>query len=212
MAAQHTEHLDFLHKVVQGQDGSPEVYKQWADTYDEFLTTFHAGAPSSAVGIWKKYHPTIDQMNKHKIFDAGCGTGALGDEILKLLGRIDNIEIHGGDLSPDMLEKAKQKNIYTDLKVVNLKEELPYEPESFDSVLSSFVFTQGHCGPECVPNIIRILKKNCYFITTVRIEPYEQLKSEWKRQIKECSCKLVEEADIPYHDKAKGVALVIQKI
>ena len=91
-----------------------------------------------------------------------------GDEMFKLLGCTHLIEIYGRDLSPDMLEKAKPKNIYADLKVVNLKVQLPYEPESFDSVISSGTFIPGHCGPECVPNIIRVLKRNCYFVTTVR--------------------------------------------
>ena len=204
------QHLDFLQKVLI--DGSPEVYKQWADTYDEYRTKFHARGPNSAVGIWKKYHPKIDQVKKHKIFDAGCGTGAVGEEILKLLGSIDNIEICGGDLSPDMLEKAKTKNIYADLKVVNLKVQLPYEPESFDSVISSGTFIPGHCGPECVPNIIQVLKRDCYFVTTVRTKLYEETKSEWERQIKECSCELVEETEVPYNDAAKGLVLIIHKI
>ena len=204
------DYNQFLEKVLI--DGSPEVYKQWADTYDEFLVSFDVKAADSAVVIWKKYHPKIDQVKKHKIFDAGCGTGACGEQILKLLGRIDNIEIYGGDLSPDMLEKAKHKNIYADLKVVNLKEQLPYEPESFDSVISSGTFVQGHCGPECIPNIIRVLKKNCYFVTTVRTKFYEETKSEWERQIKECGCELVEETEVPYHDAAKGLVLIIHKI
>ena len=206
---EYSQHLDFVQKALI--DGSPELYKQWADTYDDFRTKFDVRGPNSAVRIWKKYHPKIDQVKKHRIFDAGCGTGAIGEEI-KLLGSIDNIEIYGGDLSPDMLEQAKLKNIYADLKVVNLKEQLPYEPESFDSALSSHTFVQGNCGPECIPNIIRVLKKNCYFVTTVRMDLYEQLKSEWERQIKESGCELVEETEVPYFSEGKGLVLVIRKI
>ena len=120
----------------------------------------HASQADSVTSVWKQYHPK-DHLTaalqtsgqKHKIFDAGCGTGQLTTEILKSIPE-GAVEIFGGDYSPEMLSIAKGKNIYNDLKVVNLKEELPYAAESFDSVISSGVFLQGHCGPECIPNII----------------------------------------------------------
>ena len=102
-----------------------------------------------------------------------------------------------------MFKKATckpQKNIYADLKVVNLKEQLPYEPEFFDSVISSGTFVQGHCSPrpECIPNIIHVLKKNRYMYNVLHYDSsYGTLKSEWERQIKESGCELVEETEVP---------------
>ena len=84
---------------------------------------------------------------------------------------------------------------------------------SLDSVVSVGVFAvSGHCGPECLPNIIFILKKGCYFITTVRKKLYEQSKQEWERQIGECRCALLEEVEIPYFRDVEGLILVIQKL
>ena len=200
------------HRLLKESEikASPDIYREWADTYDTFRVSSNSKGAESIATIWKRYHG--DQLKHYKIFDAGCGTGGVGEEMFKLLGRTHLIEIYGGDLSPDMLEKAKPKNIYADLKVVNLKEQLPYEPEFFDSIISSGTFIPGHCGPECIPNIIRVLKRNCYFITTVRAKLYEETKPEWEQQIKECGCELVEEIlDIKYNDLFKGFALVIKK-
>ena len=145
------------------------------------------------------------------MFDAGCETGLIGECLIALVSSQANIEIHGGDLSPDMLEVAKSKNVYSDLKVVNLKLELPYEAEYFDSIVSSGVFSRSHCGPEYLPNLIRILKKGCYMITAVKKVIYEEAKMEWARQITDCNCRLIEDG-MPYRDEVKGVVLVIHKL
>ena len=193
-------------------EGSPEVYKNFADKYDEFFNTLNYCGTTNTVGVWQRYHPNIlGDGTVHNVLDAGCGTGLVGEAIFKLYGHCNLLNVYGGDLSPDMLEKAKTKNVYGDLKIVNLKEQLPYQPEFFDSIISSGTFLQGHCGPECIPNIIRVLKRNCYFVTTVRTKFYEETKSEWERQIKECGCELIEKTEIQYHDMAKGLVLIIKK-
>ena len=145
---------------------------------------------------------------KHKVFDAGCGTGLLGEHLITLIPR-DLIDIR---VSPGMLEIAKNKNTYTDLQIVNLKAELPYEAESFDSVLSAGVFGRGQCGPDCLPNIIHVLKKGCYLIATVNMAFYDETKLEWERHIQDCNCELLEDDELPYRDSSKGVVLVVHKL
>ena len=112
-----------------------------------------------------------------------------------------------------MLVIARKKDIFDDLRVANLKEELPYEPESFDSIVCAGVFLQaeGHCGPECIPNIIRVLKRGCYFITTVRALFYKEIKEEWDRQIPACGAVLIEAFNAPYNSHSEGINFVIQK-
>ena len=166
---------------------------------------------------WQSYHIGLRSNSesevrgvKHKIFDAGCGTGLVGEALVSLVPR-GLIEIHGGDVSTNMLEIARSKDVYADLQIVNLKEELPYQAESFDSVLCAGVFGIGHCGPECVPNLLRILKRECYLIATVNRELYDDTMPEWKKQIKNCNCELVEDNEMPYRDAAKAVVIVVRK-
>ena len=201
-------------RAVQG-DGCPENYKKWANKYDSEVKAVGYVGHSSVSAKWQRYHAKALEPGgaaEHKVFDAGCGTGFVGECLIALVSSQANIEIHGGDLSPNMLEVAKSKNVYSNLKVVNLKAEIPYRAESFDSIVSSGAFTQNHCGPECLPHLIRVLKKGCYLITTVRKDVYEETKMEWARQIQECNCQLLEDGEMPYYDEHKCVVLVIHKV
>ena len=197
-------------------DGGPETYKKWANDYEADVKAIKYDGPTSANTKWRSYHAQLLEsgrsasQTKHRIFDAGCGTGLVGEDLMKTVSA-DVVEIHGGDLCPELLEKAKEKKVYTDLKVVNLKEELPYEADYFDSILCVGTFLQGHCGAECLPNLVRVLKKGCYLVATVRSLFYNETKSEWDRQIRECNCKLLEDDEMPYHDESKAVVLVIHK-
>ena len=67
-------------------------------------------------------------------------------------------------------------------------------------------------GPDCLPNLIRVLKKGCYLIATVIMAFYEETKLEWERHIQDCNCELLEDDELPYHDGSKGVVLVVHKL
>ena len=201
------------------KDGGPATYGVFAKDYDEHLEKVEWAAPQSIVTKWMEhYSPESLQTQaasgrKHRILDAGCGTGQVG-EYMSTVVPMDNVELYGGDITPEMLEEAKGKKGnagYVDLQVINLKEELPYKEEFFDSIVSSGVFYVGHCGPDCLPNIFRVLKKGGLLITTSRKVFYEETKEGWDKHIKECNCTLLEVCDIPYHTLAKGISLVIKK-
>ena len=206
---QSTSLYEFLHSDLK-RDGGPENYKKWAKQYDTILSE-----PAGYVGYksvikkWMDYSSLQDGL-VHKMFDAGCGTGFIGEYLFTVCTR-GSVDLFGGDLSPDMLNEARKKGIYNDLRVVNLKEVLPYEEESFDSVVSAGVFVEGHCGPECLKNIERVLKKGHYFITTVRKPFYDEHKEEWDRQIKECGFELLESDKTPYAGDAEALMLVLKK-
>ena len=194
-------------------DGGPENYKKWVN-YESDVKALNYFGPRSVNEKWKSYHEDFLCSNstteKHKIFDAGCGTGLVGEDLITMIPP-NLIEMYGGDLSPDLLEVAKNKTAYADLRVVNLKEELPYQPEYFDSIVCAGVFLQGHCGPDCLPNLIRVLKKGCYLIATVRKTFYEETKLQWEKQLQGSNCKLLEDSEMPYHEDAKAVVVVIYK-
>ena len=206
-------------------DGGPENYKKWYRDFDEYtVNCMGCQGPQSVCAVWKKYHSyeaLRTSGKKHKIFDAGCGTGQVSQELLLNVANdsescgAELIEIYGGDYSPDMISIAREKNTYADLQVVNLKEELPYKAESFDSIVCSGVFIPGHCGAECIPNILRVLKKGCYFIMTIRVPMYQSIKSEIMEQIVKSDGILVEEVIMPYFEQdaqnGECMVLVIQR-
>ena len=209
MAVSQTSVSDFI--ALVRKDSSPANYNKWSSQYDADMNTINYAGYKSVNSKWLSYHTNLGSGGKHRVFDAGCGTGLLGENLIAQVP-CGLIEIHGGDLTPGMLEIAKTKKAYADLRIVNLKAELPYEAESFDSVLSAGVFTWGHCGPDCLPNLIRVLKKGCYLIVTVNGTYYEATKLEWEPQIQDCNCELLEDNEVPYEDSAKGVVLVVHKL
>lgn len=70
-----------------------------------------------------------------RVLDLGCGTGLMGEAIRDRAG-----ELVGVDLSPNMIEVAKQKNIYDRLIVGDLIEYLEAETALFDLILAADVF------------------------------------------------------------------------
>lgn len=203
--------------AIAAKDGGASTYDKWASSYDSMISSLNPVSCKSIGRKWRSYHANLAANfartgKKHRIFDAGCGTGQAGETLLKgEFAPRHLVEIHGGDISTNMLEIARSKNLYTNLQVVDLYSELPYDANTFDSIVSNGVFLEGHCGPECLPNLIRVLKHGCYLFTAVRRSMYEEAASEWKNWIRDCDSKLVEDKEIPYHDNVKGVSIVIYK-
>lgn len=191
-------------------DGSPETYNEaLADIFDEEVAKANLKGHHSIAHTWSEYYTDITTVQK--VLDAGCGTGLVGEEMRKLPCAASLVKLYGGDLSPHMIEHAKTKNVYDDLEVVNVKEPLPYEEGFFDSVISCGLFLQNHCGPECLPNLARVLKVNGYIIASIRIPYWEETKSEWERISQECKLELVKLAPIPYIDTGKAYVMVFRK-
>ena len=140
----------------------PDSYKRRHGEYDDHCARcINCCGPHSVFTAWRRYHPLAaiaSAMTKHKIFDAGCGTGLVMDALLQS-GEYTRQHLHayGSDYSEDMIKMAGKKGLYDDLKVVNLKGKLPYEADTFDSIVCSGVFIPTHCGSECLPNILGVL-------------------------------------------------------
>jgi predicted TPR repeat methyltransferase len=70
------------------------------------------------------------QFSRHEILDLGCGTGLAGLAFKDIAARLDGI-----DLSPAMLEKARARQIYDDLKVTDLETALAAMPGRYDLLI-----------------------------------------------------------------------------
>ena len=196
------------------KDGGPESFNNWASKYDNLLGDLNYAGYDSVLSKWKEYcSEDKPQGRPHRMLDAGCGTGLLGESVHKVVS-MDEVELYGGDYSPGMLEEAKQKGIYSDLKVINLKTELPYDEGFFDSIVSSGVFlTIGTmlCDHTCLPNVTQVLKSGGYFITTATKETYKTVEKDWEQAVKECGCQLIEMTEMPYLNECSAFVLVIRK-
>lgn len=85
------------------------LFDDFAETFDsQLLKNLEYNAPSALRATYDEAFD--DNRNKLSIIDLGCGTGLSGEAFSNISKRMIGI-----DLSPKMLEKAKQRNIYSKL-------------------------------------------------------------------------------------------------
>ncbi|MDE0037125.1 MAG: class I SAM-dependent methyltransferase [Gammaproteobacteria bacterium] len=143
-----------------------ERYDEWADEYDRDLREeFDWIAPRATVGLFGKY-----VAQDAKILDAGVGTGLVG-ECLIGAGYHD---LHGIDLSMRMLDMARRKAMYRELRQMTLGEALDFADDTFDAVVSVGVFTTGHAPAHAFHELIRITRNGGHILFSLKTELHEE--------------------------------------
>jgi predicted TPR repeat methyltransferase len=117
------------------------LYEKWAATYDtNFAQQMDYQLPFAVAEIF------VQLGGKGPVLDIGAGTGLAGHALKTLgVGPVD-----GTDLSPQMLDMARAKNIYRNLFEADVTKGLPVPVGSYGGAVSSGTFTLGHLGPECL--------------------------------------------------------------
>ena len=151
--------------TTSGQE-SGELYDSWAEDYERSVASWGYTTPAVAAGLFGRYVRPEDGT----ILDAGAGTGITG-EILALLGYGD---IVGIDVAPKMLELARSKGAYRELRQMELGGRLDFSDDAFGAVVSTGVFAAGHAPPESFDDLIRVTKPGGYMILSVRTDVFEE--------------------------------------
>ncbi|NNJ13143.1 methyltransferase domain-containing protein [Chloroflexales bacterium ZM16-3] len=144
-----------------------DAYAEWADQYDSDLLDEMGYVAYMSAGKLLLSHMSNSDA---RILDAGCGTGIVG-EFLHQSG-YGNIE--GLDYSPHMLEKAREKGVYTAIFQGDLMDRLEIADNRYDAVISVGAFTCGHVQPEALRELARITKPGGYICFTVREQAWEE--------------------------------------
>ena len=141
-------------------------YDQWAAEYDKDLAEqFEWVGPGNAIALFAKHVPT-----DAKLLDAGAGTGLVGEQLVASGFR----DLHAIDLSRGMLEVARQKGVYRDLRQMTLGERLAFAADTFDAVISVGVFTTGHAPAHAFDELARITKPGGFIVFSLRTELYDE--------------------------------------
>lgn len=110
------------------------VFDDYADKFETHLVEgLRYDAPSKlreAVG-----RIIGEEMPSWKIMDLGCGTGLVGDHFVDIAKYLIGV-----DLSPGMLEKAKEKDVYQELHHKELTKVLKSHKGDLDLAVSADVF------------------------------------------------------------------------
>jgi len=143
-------------RVTASKEEIKAFYDQFASVYD-VTSSWEKEAQEIAItkaGIEEGY----------KVLDVGCGPGAVITKVAEIIG--SSGKVYGLDLSEKMLEEAKKKaqsigmQDRIELRKADIHEELPFEDDFFDVVISTYVFDlvdTPHIS-KVLSNMIRVLK------------------------------------------------------
>ncbi len=102
--------------------------------FDNFAATYEQTLKNIQYSVVEKIAELCAPFNG-RILDLGCGTGLVAQK----LKTTDN-EFIGVDISAKMLDLARQKNIYSELKQADITEYLHNLPTDIDCVIAADVF------------------------------------------------------------------------
>jgi predicted TPR repeat methyltransferase len=160
---QRTYKTDTATSAKSSQEIS-EIYDNWAEDYERRIISYGYSTPAVTAGFFGRYVKPEDGP----VLDAGAGTGITG-EVLAPLGYRDLVGI---DISPNMLELARKKGVYKDLRQMELGGQLDLPSDAFAAVVATGVFAAGHAPPESFEELIRATKSGGYVIFSVRTDVY----------------------------------------
>lgn len=108
-----------------------ETFDRFSASFDEVLGAIHYHAPQLLAEAVRETWSGVPW----EILDAGCGTGLCGPLIKPVARRLVGV-----DLSPGMLDKARQRGVYDELIEAELTEYLRRISQMFDLIISADTF------------------------------------------------------------------------
>ena len=132
------ERLEWIY-ASQGNRDLEERYDAWAGQYDQDVAGYGYKIPGIVAGFVGRYLTPANGV----LLDAGAGTGVMG-EVLALIGFKELVAM---DLSAGMLEVAKEKGIYRDIRQMVMGEHLDFPDNAYSGVTAVGVLSVAHAPP-----------------------------------------------------------------
>ncbi len=150
--------IDSVYRA-KDRDTLKATYDTWAQSYDADMRLTGYLHYAVVAGLVGRHVARSDAA----ILDAGVGTGALG-ALLNVLG-YNNLS--GVDISEGMLAMARDRKCYADLRQAVLGEKLDFVDGSFDAIISTGTFTEGHAPATAFDELVRLLEAQGVLIFTI---------------------------------------------
>lgn len=197
-----SDRLDWIYRDSD-PDSLRDKYRLWSQYYDLDL---HDSYRSSTVTSAKCLAGVLTNKDA-SIADIGAGTGMVG-EALHQLGFTN---ISAIDFSPQMLDIAKSKNIYTSIHIADIETPLSFDNAQYDAMIAVGVFTYAHANPSALTNLNNHLNINGYFILTVRNDYYHS-QSLFTEIINSLSWKLISTTHFNIFDHEDMQVFIFKKV
>lgn len=144
---------------LQNEADNIAYYKDFAAQYDAgFADALGYNTPKALAETFHRIATETDRP----IADIGCGTG-----LAALALNLPKDVIDGYDISLEMLDKAREKQLYRALYNANLKQSLDAYPKDYGALISVGTFTLGHLGPQDLGNLLSLLRMNGLICITI---------------------------------------------
>lgn len=187
-----------------------EVYNKWFNTYENYVKDLEYFGPTN---ISLKLKEFIDNKTDLNILDFGCGTGLVGVELNNLLRENYNLNIDGIDISENMIQICRTKNIYNHIWNLDLTQKSLPENYQYDFIVSSGVFLEGHVSFSIIEILLNSLKPKNHLIFTTRFSFLNKNFAEFYNHVtKNKRCKMVYCEDIDYLRNVKCKLIILYKI
>lgn len=151
------------------------VFNRFADSFDKQLEKLDYSAPARAIEM------VAEQLGEPRaclsILDAGCGTGLCAAGIRPFANRLIGV-----DLSSDMLEKARQRELYDELVEAELTGFLIRFPQTFDLILSTDVLIYFGVLSEFMTAASAALRPDGRIVFTLESAPEEEAPNGYSLQ------------------------------
>ncbi|XP_068670891.1 methyltransferase-like protein 27 [Montipora capricornis] len=179
-----------------------DVYANWASQYDkEVLQSARSSCHKPLVDYFdeaiKQDFPDMpkDQL---KIIDAGAGTGILG----RYLEMIGYTSLHALDISQEMLDEAKKKNVYKRFICASLSDKRIPEIETgeFDAMICAGTLVKGHVRSSALIEMIRMVKTGGLLCFTIRSKEVDNYQAKMDELVSERRWERVSKKEVPFYE------------
>jgi predicted TPR repeat methyltransferase len=160
IAAHHLASLTQANPDHPAEDYVRELFDGFADNFDTWLSGLGYAVPTQLVAALLELRRATAPWD---VLDLGCGTGLVGAAIAT-----HSRELVGVDLSPNMLRRARQRQVYSRLLGADLITALQAEPPCrYDVITAADVFIYVGNLDAVVPAVRRALRPGGVFAFSV---------------------------------------------
>jgi len=154
------------------------AYKDWADSYEADLLAIHPHRAKHVADFLLELcaQAKLD-VSTVRVLDVAAGTGLVGVELAKVGFK----HVVALDYSQEMLDKAKEKGVYSDFLCTGIDTTIPkaIKPRSFDIVVMLGGFAAGHIPLSSLYTMARICKKGGLVLNSMTLQ-YTHFVEEYK--------------------------------
>ncbi|KAI6646514.1 hypothetical protein LOD99_12635 [Oopsacas minuta] len=191
MAKSSTSDDSKLYQFLQERN-DPGVFPEgkesldyWNEVADRYDNNYNGGISFKHITIgareFDKHLMMKDVPKNAKIADIGSGTGLIGQ---KLKEEYHYSNMTAFDISPAMLEKAKEKSCYNDFVISDLHtDELVEYHQQFDHAISIACFVLGIIKPQALETVARLVKSGGLVTLSFREKNYDNELTGYRQKV-----------------------------